>query len=76
MKTNRYTVYRWHSDILELDIDWPCVHSILGQDCVRWLNQQPLTVCQLIVEQQQQCLSLVVEFYSAGAYREFLQRKD
>jgi hypothetical protein len=76
MKTNRYTVYCWHSDQHELDIDWPRVHQILGKDCVRWLNQQPLTTCQLIVERQQQQMSLVAEFYSVGAYQEFLQRKD
>jgi len=65
MKTSRYTVYQWRSPEPELDIDWPKVHHILGQECVGWLNQQSLKDCQLILERQGVDHTLIVEFYNS-----------
>lgn len=76
MKTVSYTIYQWQCSQSTLDIDWPCVHSVLGRECVHWLNQLSLDQCQLIVERQGLNHCLVAEFYSVGAYQEFLQRKD
>lgn len=76
MKTDRYLIYQWRCTEPELDIDWPRVHQELGSECLRWLNEQTLDQCQLVVECQDTAHSLVVEFYCQDRYREFLLLKD
>jgi hypothetical protein len=76
MKVDRFTVYQWQSMTPELDIDWPRVQRSLGQECLRWLNEQSIQQCQLIVEQKNEQHSLVAEFYCPRAYAKFLLLKD
>ena len=75
MKTEQYQIYQWTSTDPDLDIDWPRVHQELGVDCVRWLNQQPLDQCQLVVERHGNLHTLTAEFYCRSSYTKFMMLK-
>jgi len=73
MKTSKVTLTEWiyPSEIEDtIDIDWPRVQREVGEDCLRWLMEQPHEHCQLVLEKSehghtmQSMRRLVAEFYN------------
>lgn len=62
MKSKRIPLLKWINTDQTLDIDWPRLQQTLGQECVKWLNQQEQ--CQLVLEKQNHSYQLVAEFYN------------
>ena len=67
MKTNRIKLAEWAYTTDEsanyLDIDWPKVQRLLGDDHLEWLLKQPKTHCQLVLDKKGDDIKLVAEFY-------------
>jgi len=74
MKTTKVILHTWtnasHIDDLNLEIDWPRVQKEIGEDCLRWLLDQPKEHCQLVLEntdhydRMESSRRLVAEFYN------------
>lgn len=61
----RKTLYSWIEDPKDnIDIDWPTVHKAVGSDQIKWLEDQPLSTCQLMLEMVGNEFKLVAEFYN------------
>lgn len=73
MKTTKVILHQWtnasHIDDLNLEIDWPHVQKEIGEECLRWLLDQPNECCQLVLEntdhydRMESSRRLVAEFY-------------
>lgn len=72
MKSTKITLSEWtYPKEVEdtIDIDWPRVQREIGEDCLRWLMDQPHDCCQLVLEKSEHHASLqskrrlVAEFY-------------
>lgn len=65
MKNNRVELLKWLPKEGEenIEIDWPKVHKTIGLDHTKWLLNQPLNVCQLVLERRDIYCRLVAEFY-------------
>jgi hypothetical protein len=72
MKASKIVLESWpvenHTDI---DIDWPRVHKSIGENAVKWLIDQPVHVCQLILEKSGSLYKLIAEFYNTDSLTEF-----
>lgn len=59
------TIFKWNEDPKDnIDIDWPSVHKAVGSDHIKWLEDQPLSTCQLVLEMVGNEFKLVAEFYN------------
>lgn len=67
MKTERIKLYDWQSCAENIEIDWPKVHKTLGVDYVDWIQKQPLTDFQFVVDKNRDKYSLVLEIYNKAA---------
>jgi hypothetical protein len=79
MKSDRVLLCEWWGDSEDgyIDIPWPMVHEWLGNDAVRWLNQQPTNNCQMILEKDPDhpdLQKLYAEFYVPSLRSEFAIR--
>jgi hypothetical protein len=75
MKTNQVELYEWlPSDGESIEIDWPKVHNKIGLDQTRWLIDQPLDRCQLVLERRDQYCRLIVEFFDEKIATEYALR--
>jgi hypothetical protein len=67
MRTNRIVLASWDWTIDEaannLDIPWPKVQRIIGEDQLRWLLDLPGDQCQLVLDRSSDRLKLVAEFF-------------
>ena len=64
MKTSKVELLKWLPEEGEyIKIDWPKVHKTIGLDHTRWLLNQSIDVCQLILERNDMYCRLVAEFY-------------
>lgn len=79
MKSERVFLAQWQVKDLdaEFDIPWPKIHSSVGRDTIRWLQEQdPLSV-QIIIEKtkdHRSRASLWAEFFRRDTRREFAVR--
>ncbi len=67
MKTERIKLYDWESYEENIEIDWPKVHKTLGVDYVNWVQKQPSTDCQFVVDKIRNKYTLVLEIYNNTA---------
>jgi hypothetical protein len=75
MKTNRVELYKWlPSEGESIEIDWPKVHKKIGLDQTRWIIDQPLDRCQMVLERRDQYCSLIVEFFDEKIAAEYVLR--
>lgn len=80
MKTNRVFLYEWLGDGTDgyNDIPWPRVHEQVGNEAMRWINDQDHSEVQLILEKQTGFATgqqkLWVEFYQPRLRTEFALR--
>ena len=67
MKTSRIVLTSWDWTMDEasnnLDIPWPKVQKSVGEDHLRWLLDQPIDQCQLVLDTSGDRLKLVAEFF-------------
>lgn len=77
MKNDRVFLAEWLGDSTDgyNDIPWPLVHEWVGDDAIRWINQQPYTAVQMILDKQTGLNSgiqkLYAEFYHPTLRTEF-----
>jgi hypothetical protein len=65
MKTNRVELLKWLPEEGEtIEIDWPKVHRRIGLDHTRWLLDQSIDQCQLVLERQDMYCRLIAEFFN------------
>lgn len=65
MKSEKVELLKWLPHEGEtIEIDWPKVHKTIGIDKTRWLLQQPLSNCQIILECRDRYCRLIAEFYN------------
>ena len=65
MKNRRVVLTQWIPQEGEyIDIDWPKVQKTIGIDHLEWLLKQPKDQCQLVLDNSQNKVKLVAEFYS------------
>jgi len=78
MKFERVKLATWIGDITDsyIDIPWPWVHEQAGSEEIAWINQQDPTVCQMIMDKEQDgsVRSLWAEFYSKSLRLEYALR--
>lgn len=75
MKTKRVELYKWLSSEGEnIEIDWPKVHRKIGLDHTRWLLDQPLDQCQLVLERRDMYCRLIAEFFDDKIATEYMLR--
>lgn len=61
----RKTLFSWSEDPKDnIDIDWPTVHKAIGSDHIKWIEDQPLSTCQMVLELVDNQYKLVAEFYN------------
>ena len=59
------TLFKWTEEPKDnIDIDWPNVHKAVGSDQIKWLEEQPLSTCQMVLEMVGNEVKLVAEFYN------------
>lgn len=64
MKSKKVELLKWlPSEGEYIAIDWPKVHKTIGIDQTRWLLDQSLDHCQLVLERRDMYCRLVAEFY-------------
>jgi hypothetical protein len=67
MKSNRIVLTSWDWTMDEaannLDIPWPKIQKAVGEDHLRWLLNQPVDRCQLVLDTTGDRLKLVAEFF-------------
>ena len=80
MKIERVFLCEWlgdHDDDYN-DIPWPMVHEWAGYDTIRWINQQDLRSCQMVLERgtdfSKGFIKLYVEFLDPALRTEFALR--
>jgi len=59
----RITLAEWYSNKDTIEVDWPKIHQMVGQDHVEWLLKQSHDKCQLVVDKTCENFALVAEFY-------------
>jgi hypothetical protein len=70
MKTLRFELAKWlpteNDGSGNIYIDWPAVHRQVDPEQLKWIDQQDIAACQLIVENKADDLHhfLVLEIYS------------
>jgi hypothetical protein len=65
MKTDKLTLMKWRSrPDYDMDINWPAVHKMVGEDKIRWITDQLPQDCIMILEKAGLEARLVVEFYN------------
>lgn len=80
MKSDRVLLAEWLGDSTDgyTDIPWPLIHDRAGDEIVRWLNQQDLSGCQMILEKASGVSTgkqrLYAEFYQPALRTEFALR--
>lgn len=79
MKNNKVKLAEWLGDYTDgyVDIPWPMIHDQVGSDQIKWLNQQPPTDCQMILEKDPKdraLQSLWAEFYVESKLTEYCLR--
>jgi hypothetical protein len=75
MKTNRVELYKWlPSEGESIEIDWPKVHKKIGLDQTRWIIDQPLDRCQMVLERRDMYCRLIVEFFDEKIAAEYVLR--
>lgn len=64
MKTFNTEICSWpvSPTSTDYDIDWPRVQRVVGTAGVGWLINQPLDVCQMVLEKRNGNYTLIVEF--------------
>jgi hypothetical protein len=50
------TLFKWTEE--------PNVHKAVGSDQIKWLEEQPLSTCQMVLEMVGNEVKLVAEFYN------------
>jgi hypothetical protein len=61
----RKTLFSWSEDPKDnIDIDWPLVHKEIGSDHIKWIEDQPRSTCQMVLELVDNQYKLVAEFYN------------
>lgn len=64
MKTSKVELLKWlPSEGETIEIDWPKVHRTIGVDQTKWLLDQDLTDCQVVLERNDMYCRLIAEFY-------------
>ena len=65
MKTKRIDLIGWidPSSRDNIEIDWPMIHRMIGEDQVKWFLAHPITECQLVIDKVNDSFRLVAEFY-------------
>lgn len=77
MKNSRVFLHNWQGDGSDqyLDIPWPLVHKMAGPEVIAWMEQQPSTSAQMILEKTSDgWQTLWAEFYVDEARTEFALR--
>lgn len=74
MKSNRVKLAEWVSSDVIIDIDWPKIQKMLGQEHIDWLLTQPRDRCQLVVDNTGDVFALVAEFYNEQAHVDYWLR--
>jgi hypothetical protein len=65
MKSKKVELYKWlPSEGENIEIDWPKVHKTIGLDQTKWLLQQPIDHCQIMLERRDMYCRLIAEFYN------------
>lgn len=78
MRSDRIYLAEWvdaDDDGAYLNIPWPKVHQLIGNDQIRWIQQQDKDRCQLILDSTDSGLNkLYAEFYDPKLRVEYALR--
>lgn len=79
MKNDKVFLAEWLGDYTDgyIDIPWPMVHDIVGNDLIKWLNSHPYDHVQMILEKDpldKAKQRLYAEFYVPALRSEFALR--
>lgn len=81
MKNSKVFLCEWLGDTTDSynDIPWPMVHEWAGYDCIRWVNSQDPSDCQMVLERSTGLYDsgtqrLYVEFFNDNLRTEFALR--
>jgi hypothetical protein len=74
MKTSKIFLHKWLADSTEgyIDIPWPQVHKVVGDDIINWVRSKDPIDVQLILEKAPNGYQrLYADFYNLAVRNEF-----
>lgn len=77
MRSERIYLAKWkgNDDEIYVDIPWPKVHQLIGNEQIRWIQSQDNDRCQLVLDTTDDGLNkLYAEFYDPKLRVEYALR--